>query len=322
MRSLVFVGWVAALCLSACAEGATRPQARDAGLRNDADIERSLDGAFHLDSAANDSGRDSASQPDSGPRDADRDVSSDGASRDADAGMRDAARDAISDVAEGSACHAALATARFDFESGADGFSHAGMDGVTSWSWTIDPWEIGAPSAFDCPDGNGCAATTLDDNYAQCQRGELRSPAIDLSACRGQAIALVFDHSYAFWRGEWASDTWSDGGIVEVSTDGVTWHTPSESSMPGTVWINPNRGPSYSCLEQDNFYVYGHSGYVGSSDGVRTERLALDVDLNAPFYVRFAFASGVSSETTDETASRLYTGAGWYVDAIRFEELD
>jgi hypothetical protein len=100
------------------------------------------------------------------------------------------------------ACRRALDAARFDFEAGPQGFGHEVMDDVAA-NWPLDPWQHGratvGPGA--CVDGGQCWATGLDENLVQYPRAELRSPAIDLEACAGQRVELVFDHWYASWAG-------------------------------------------------------------------------------------------------------------------------
>lgn len=217
-------------------------------------------------------------------------------------------------------CTTALAGARYSFEGGASGWTHRAMDGV-SGSWPFDPWEVGTPSSVgpsSCADGSRCWATDLDQNYAQCGRAELRSPAIDLGACAGRTIVMVWEQWYEMWSGSYGGNTWYDGGLVEVSTDGgATWSEVDASIYPGTIRINPNRGGSYMCVSSNSFRVHGRPGFVGSSGGWEQVEVALPV--SGAFLVRFAWASGVSSSTTNATTSRSATAPGWYVDDVRFE---
>lgn len=263
----------------------------DAGVPSDAG---DLDAAM-IDAGALDGGLLDAGMLDAGPP---------------DAGMPDA----------GTACTTALAAARQTFEAGAGGWTHRGMDGVST-SWPIDPWENGTPSAVGpsaCGEGSQCWGTDLDRNYAQCGRAELRSPSIDLGACSGATIVMVWEQWYDFWTGSYGGSTWYDGGLVEISTNGgSSWAPVDPSIYPGTVRINPDRGLSYACLQSDSFYVHGRPGFVGSSGGWETAEVALSV--SGPFLVRFAWGSGVSSSTTNADTSRSATRPGWYVDDVRFE---
>lgn len=216
------------------------------------------------------------------------------------------------------ACLAALAAASFDF-SADQGWTHRVSDNAAGEaSWPFDPWTRGTSTTIPCPDGS-CWGAELTENYAQCQRGELLSPKIDLKACAGQNIALTFKHAYAFWTGSYGSQTWFDGGIVEISNDnGVTWSVPS-ATYPGTVKINPNRGGSYSCVLEDDFHVHGKSGFVGSQTTASTVEIVLPASaINDKLRVRFAQASGVSSSTSTASSSRSATAAGWRIDDVKF----
>lgn len=223
-----------------------------------------------------------------------------------------------------SACDLQLQSLSFDFEGSDEGFVHAPMpiaagSGVT---WTFDHWERGSASASTtCPSGNGCFGTNLGGNYIQCQRAYLVSPPVDLSACgtAGQEVTLSLQHNYDFWTGAFGGTTWFDGGLIEVSSNGSTW-TPANVLFPGTIDINPEMTSSYTCIENDMFYVDGKSGYVGSSGGWVTENITIPSSLaSVTFQFRFVYASGVSSQTTDQEQSKLGTRPGWFVDDIRFQ---
>lgn len=286
--------------------------ASDAGTPLDASAEP-LDASVSMDAGTtpDDAGMHDAGSGDAGPSDAgtgDDDAgSSDAGTGDDDAGLPEA-------------CANALAAARESFEDGPDGWTHHVMDGV-SGTWPFDPWEVGTPSSVgpsSCADGARCWATDLDQNYAQCGRAELRSPSIDLTACAGRSIVLVWEQWYEFWSGSYNGTTWYDGGLVEVSTDGgTTWSPVDPSIYSGTIRINPNRGSAYSCLQSNSFHVHNRPGFVGSSGG--WERVEAELFVSGTFRVRFAWASGVSSSTTNANTSRSATAPGWYIDDVRFE---
>jgi len=219
------------------------------------------------------------------------------------------------------ACQRALDAARFDFEAGPQGFGHRIMDDVEA-NWPLDPWEHGratvGPGA--CVDGGRCWATGLDENLVQCQRAELRSPAIDLDACAGQRIEMVFDHWYAFWAGTDGFSEWYDGGTVEAGTIGEFFEVLAPEVYPGTIAINPSIGFGYSCVDANNFYVDGLPGFVLESDGWEEVRMPLGRLAGAgPFAFRFAYATGVSAETRDPDESQALSPPGWFIDRIRFE---
>ena len=298
----------AAALLASCASAGYADD-DDTGTGGDADSDGDTDTDADSDSDS-DAESDTDTDTDS---DADTDTDSD-SDTDSDT---DTDTDSDSDPVD---CATALAALVWDFEGGASGWTHAIMDGVSS-SWPLDPWEIGAASIAGpaaCHAGSGCAATNLDDNYVQCQRAALLSPVSDLSMCAGTSLSLSFWHWYSFWSGDYASHTWYDGGIVELSSNGGTsWSVPSTATFPGTLDINPDMGASYACLSSTSFYVDGKAGYTGASGG--WEEVVVPIDaalLTSQFRVRFAFASGVSSQTTDADTSMANDPPGWYVDDV------
>ncbi len=219
------------------------------------------------------------------------------------------------------ACEEALAAAAFDFEDGNAGWRHDIMPEIegTTVNWRFDDWEAGTASNVGpaaCHDGTGCWGTRLDNNYISCQRAYVRSPAIDLSACAGESLTLSFFHWYDFWSGDWDGQTWFDGGIVELGGAGPGWSSPPGVEYPGTIAINPDKGPSYPCIEPDSFYVDGRPGYVGASGGWQEVSVAIPAELVAAgFQVRFSYASGVSLESTTQNAEN-FSNAGWYIDDL------
>lgn len=239
-----------------------------------------------------------------------------------DAGASDAKSDAKVDAAApNAACTAALASLKFTFDSGTDGFTHGPLDGKSGSSWPFDPWARGTPTkTLGCKSG-ACWATELTTNYAQCQRGYVRSPAIDLTACAGEDLALVFDHAYTFWSASYLGSSYYDGGVVEVSADdGANWSVAGPFTYPGTVTINPDMGASYACLDNNNFHVDQLPGFVQTQTTWTHVSIPIGPTFRtAKFAVRFSFGSGVSSTTTSASASRNATGPGWHIDDVGIE---
>lgn len=216
------------------------------------------------------------------------------------------------------ACTAALDEAKWDFEGSDQGWTHVVSDNAENQaSWPFDPWTRGTASTIPCPDGQ-CWGAERNQNYPQCGRGELISPKIDLSACKGETIVLAFTHAYAFWTGTFNSQTWFDGGILEISKDdGATWEIPS-GTYPGTVKILGDRS-GYKCVLPNAFHVHGKSGFTGVQQTAATFEIELPAAwLTDKMRIRFSQASGVSSTTTDANQSRSGTAAGWRVDDVRF----
>jgi hypothetical protein len=235
-----------------------------------------------------------------------------------DGGHTDAGSDAPS-----SACQASLASAKFDFESGAQGWTHAVMDNAQPQapSWPFDAWGEGpGANTLGCKTG-ACFATSPTENYVQCGRAELRSPAIDLSKCTSAAsVTVTFQHAWGFWTGSYNGETWSDGGVIEVSGDGgQTWQAATGPSTTGTIKINPSRGAfgEYACVLPDAFHVDGKVGFTGASSGWQAGSVDVPAALRtSQFMIRFAYGAGVSSATSDPDASKAHTGPGWHVDDV------
>jgi hypothetical protein len=220
-----------------------------------------------------------------------------------------------------SACQVRLATINYDFNADAQGFTSVNLDGQTGTAWPFNPWSHGvAANGAACRSGS-CFAAELTQNYAQCQRGALVSPPIDLTACSPEATTkLSFYHTFDFKKFTYAAVSYADGGIVELSGDGgATWQLATPATSNGTVSINPNQGGSYACLDPNNFTVNGKAGFVGLSASFTQAVVEIPKALRtANFRVRFAMGSGVTSQTTSATSSRASTGKGWRIDDMAF----
>jgi hypothetical protein len=237
---------------------------------------------------------------------------SDAATTDA-ASASDAASDAASEASAPTTCAGALALAQYTFDDGPQGWTHGISDGQTG-TWPYDPWTQGVATNKSpaCPSGS-CFGAELTENYAQCQRGYLLSPPLDLSTCAGQDLHLNFQQGYVFWD----DGTFFDGGVVFVSADGGATWTALSDGVPGTVVIQQNID-TYQCTDSANFEVDGMPGYTGSSaTGADTVQLTIPSALvTARTLIKFSMGSGVSSPTDDAGTSRLYTGSGWRIDNV------
>ena len=229
------------------------------------------------------------------------------------------------DAAAASACAGTLAELSFDWELGAQGFTHAPLPEVDPppVTWTYDHWQLGSPTATgptSCSSGSQCFGTNLQGNYIFCQRAFLESPTIDLSACgdASDTAKLVFDHYFDFWTANYGGSDRFDGGLVEISRDGgLTWESAA-ITYPGTIRINSVMG-LYECVEGETFYVDERPGFVGASAGWQTVSVDLPQTMRTTtFKLRFVYASGVAGQTSDEAASMTFTRPGWYIDDIRF----
>lgn len=229
-----------------------------------------------------------------------------------DAGVVDAG--AVPDASD--ACAAALSSLAFGFESGAQGWVHDASDSAAGQtSWPYDGWAQGvATKGAGCRSGS-CFGVELTQNYAQCQRGYLLSPPLDLRACVGRNVALVFQHAYAFW----SSSPSFDGGVLEVSSDGATWQVPPATGVySGTLSIRASFA-GYSC-KPAAFGASGKQGFVGKKPTTEKVSVLLPASaISATTRVRFSMASGVSSQTFSADTSRSGTDFGWRIDDVGFE---
>lgn len=235
-----------------------------------------------------------------------------------DAALPDAAPDAGN-----SACALQLAAATTAIETAAAGWTHAVMDGASAAGWPLDEWQGGQASAGpgSCRTGGHCWASPLNKNYTSCERAELVSPAVNLSACAGEDVSLVLWTWFDFWNGTVSgkAGTWFDGGFVEVQGATNNWMaiTPAPA-YPGALAINGNIG-SYACVSPDSFYAHSKPGFVGMSAGWREESIVLPQAVLTPsFRVRFVFASGVSFADNDAEGNRSHTRPGWFIDDLSF----
>lgn len=227
----------------------------------------------------------------------------------------------------GPLCQAALDSAANSLAS-SNGWTHARMDGVTG-TWNYDYWQYGKATSGpgSCHSGGSCWATNLTGNYINCQRADLRTPAMNLSACAGEAedIKLVFWHWHDFWTGQWPSGGTNryDGGLVELSgNNGTSWVAvpASDANYSGTTNINPNMNQgfsTYACNNPNSFYVHNKAGYVGQSGGWKRVEVTIPPALRtSQLRVRFAYASGVSSQYTQQDPSPTRAAPGWYIDGV------
>ncbi|MCC6643962.1 MAG: hypothetical protein IT374_00100 [Polyangiaceae bacterium] len=214
------------------------------------------------------------------------------------------------------ACDAAIAGLAADFEASKQGFTSVILDGVSA-SWPLDEWEWGAPSAGPpgCHGGAKCWGTNLSGNYAACGRAALRSAVYDLSACAGQAVTLAFAHWHAFLDYTQGGQSYSDGGVVEISGDGgQSWTNVSPG--PGVVSINPAIGGA-QCLKPNNFHVDGLTGVTGVSSGwVEVKITVPPALLTAKTQVRFAYGTGVNYNSTSAATTQAHKLPGWYIDDV------
>src|SRR5262249_20320407 len=142
-----------------------------------------------------------------------------------------------------------------DFESDVCplGFSTASLQGGAGAS----SWACGDPTVYGLGPGAaapGTFATNLSGPYNANEISALISPEIDTTVCDDPGLGMAIRHWHNFEGG----DMNADGGIVQVSTDGVAWTT-----------IAPTGGDLY---DMDAFLlatyppVNGQYGFSGGAD--------------------------------------------------------
>jgi hypothetical protein len=183
----------------------------------------------------------------------------------------------------------------FDFESDVCplGFSTASLQGGAGAS----SWACGDPTVYGLGPGAaapGTFATNLSGPYNANEISALISPEIDTSVCTDPGLVLTVRHWHNFEGG----DTNADGGIVQVSEDGVAWTT-----------IAPTDGDLY---DMDSFLlatyppVNGEYGFGGNADENSWGTSEFDLSAYAgsnSLQVRFVFGSNGSTQQ-----------GGWYID--------
>jgi hypothetical protein len=229
-------------------------------------------------------------------------------------GKKDGGSSGTTSSGASAACVAALNNAKWDFESGVQGWTSAISDGVTQSQapgWPFNPWTHGATTYKTTCSTGSCWAGERTQNYGQCARGEIVSPTVDLNACKGASIYLTFKHAYAFWT----DGTNADGAIVEVN-NGTSWQIPS-GTYPGTVKIRESMG-IYNCVS-NAFHTDNQPGFTGKQETTQTFEVKIpDAMLTTNTRVRFAMAGGVSFGSSSVGDSRTNTDFGWRIDDVAF----
>lgn len=185
----------------------------------------------------------------------------------------------------------------FDFESeDCQGFTTASLQpgaGPVSWA-------CGEPTVYLHGPGvasPGVWGTNLSGPYNADEISALISPEIDLSVCTDAGVRMQLRHWHNFEGGK----TNADGGIVQVSEDGVAWTT-----------VTPVDGDLYDAkqqLEATHPPVDGVNGFSGNLDDGSWGTSEFDLSDYAgssTLQVRLVFGSNDVGEA-----------GGWYIDSIR-----
>lgn len=185
----------------------------------------------------------------------------------------------------------------FDFEEDTCplGFSTASLQGGAGAS----SWACGEPTVYGLGPGvasPGTFATNLSGPYNANEISALISPEIDTSVCDDAGLVLTIRHWHNFEGG----DSNADGGIVQVSDDGVVWTTiaPVDDDLYD---MDAFLDATYPPVDG----VYGFSGNADENSwGTSTFDLSDYVGSNS-LQVRFVFGSNGSVQQ-----------GGWYIDSM------
>ncbi|MBK8232891.1 MAG: T9SS type A sorting domain-containing protein [Candidatus Eisenbacteria bacterium] len=147
-------------------------------------------------------------------------------------------------------------------------------------------WEWGMPvSPISAYSGGSCWGTNIDGAYSNNTTSSLVLNGLDLSAY--EVAGLAFRHAIL-------CEPDYDGGVVEASTDGLTWAV-----------LHPDGG-----YDDNNIISTGKPGFTGGDGSWRLAEFDLSPYLEATnLQLRMRF-------TSDEGV----TGFGWYLDDLQIVE--
>jgi parallel beta-helix repeat protein len=183
-----------------------------------------------------------------------------------------------------------------DVESGDDGwsyedasFSFAGVraSGVT-WGPTDDPFASSGSTSF------------FSDAHGILKDDRLISPPLDL----GDASELSFMHRYSFEAPEAETGTFFDGGVLEATIDGSSWHDVLE--LGATFVSGGYNGVMYQD-EEGTRELGGRQAWGGLGSPDTMSPVTVDIGALAGNDVRFRWRL-----VTDDNAGNT----GWFVDDV------
>ena len=116
----------------------------------------------------------------------------------------------------------------------------------------------------------------------------------------GEQPVLRFYHKYV-------TEPNFDGGIVQISTDGVNWEIIEDNQF----LRNPYRGE----ISYPAFIIPNANGFWGSANTYRDTYIDLSPYQGAEIYIRFRFAN------LEEAEDRRDFGLGWFIDNIEVMDL-
>ena len=109
---------------------------------------------------------------------------------------------------------------------------------------------------------------------------------------------LSFHHDYD-------TETGFDGGVVEISTDGVVWSDLGPHAIEG-----PYNGSISACCSSP---IGGRPAFTGSSGGYVRTRFTLSAFAGSQVRVRFRM---VTDSVRFRSTNPIVEGTGWWVDDV------
>jgi len=192
---------------------------------------------------------------------------------------------------DSSACTDCAFVVDFEQSTCPNGFSTQSLEpGGAASSWSCgEPTVYGLGPGLSSP---GVFGTNLSGPYGANEISAIVSPAIDVSSCTDSGLVMSLRHWRSFGSGG------GDGGIVQVSENGVDWTTVApfgDEDLYGVTPLTATYAPVTGSLgfdavdDQNSFGVstFDFSEYAGSS----------------ALQVRFVFGSDAAGQD-----------GGWYID--------
>ena len=187
-----------------------------------------------------------------------------------------------------------------DFESGADGWTHAAVAPSIPDEWHLSTSRKHAgTTSFKVGSANALGVGTNEEQtYAPLEDAALVSPAFDLAP----NSELVF-WSYIEAETNGGTGCW-DGGRVEISMNGGPW-----------VPVSVDGGYGYLVEFNSGSALTGSEVFSGSPQSWR--RVVADLTPYAgAARLRFRFASDEANDPRDQSGGQLRYFEGWYVDDV------
>jgi hypothetical protein len=176
------------------------------------------------------------------------------------------------------------------------------------WDWTFSKlhpaagavsWACGDPTDYSLGPGvdkTGVLGTNLGGPYNANESSLATSPELDLADCVGEDLTMTIHH----WHNLEGGLTNNDGGIVQVSENGVDWTTVAPIS--GALYYDDD--PLNTTYAPPDGEI-GFSGFLDDQEWTDSVFDVTQFGTGGALHVRFLFGSDGSVQQ-----------GGWYIDRI------